>query len=201
MPDCDLSPPFSVSKSVSATGLHGCHHPASTRPGAHMTTPVHPPATATEADTTRPGIPSRSFRKRPKRPVRHAFSPDTGPTTRAPRLAPPRDTRPSADGSWEPGPSSLRDRPKPTGNARPAQAPTAWHTAAPTRLEQREWTGAATAGHHVAGIAAPTPHAGTAGRTATHHRAPGRAARPLPPPGADAADAGPATPAGAGDGQ
>lgn len=168
-----------------------------------MTTAVHPPATVTEAGTTGPGMPGPPYRGQPDHALRPAFSPDTGPSpTRAPRLGPPRDRRPSADGSWEPGPSPLRDRPRPTGNARPAQTPTARHTAAPTRLEQREQTGpAATTGHHVTGTAAPAPDAGTAGRTATHHRAPGRAAQPLPPPGADAAATGPATPAGPGDGQ
>lgn len=156
-----------------------------------MTAHQHPPATttATETRTAPPATPGPR-QVRPDHPARQTASPDAGPKpTRAPRLGPPRDTRPSADCAWKPGPSSLRDRPKPTGNARPPQAPTARQTAAPTRLEQREWTGAATAGHHVAGIAAPTPHAGTAGPTATHHRAPGRAARPLPPPGTDAGPA------------
>ena len=168
-----------------------------------MTAAAHPPTTVTEAGTTGPGMPGPPHRRQPDHALRPAFSPDAGPSpTRAPRLGPLRDRRTSADGSWEPGPSSLRDRPRPTGNARPGQAPTAWHTAAPTRLEQREWTGsAATAGHHVAGIAARTPDASTAGRTATHHRTPGRAARPLPPPGTNTAATGPATPAGAGDGQ
>lgn len=164
-----------------------------------MTTAAHPPITVTEAGTTGPGMPG-PYRRQPDHALQPAFSPGAR-RTRAPRLRPPRDRRPSAGGSWEPGPSPLPNRPKPTGDARP-QAPTARHTAAPTRLEQREWTGpAATTGHHVAGIAAPAPDASTAGRTATHHRAPERAAQPLPPPGANAADTGPATPARAGDGQ
>lgn len=167
-----------------------------------MTAALHPPATVTETGTTGTGIPGPR-RRRPERALRPAFSPDTGPgPTRAPRLRPPRDRRASADGSWEPGLSPLRDRPRPARGAWPTQAPTPRHAAAPTRLEQREWTGtAATAGLHIADIAARTPDAETASRTATHHRGPGRATRPLPPPDADTADARPATPTGAGDGQ